>query len=495
VSAYKAALLAAVLAEQQRREPPPISACKPGWDPTPYLSEPQRIRVFHPARFQAWPAGRQSGKTDALEKLLIKVASDPANRGKQVLYVSTDITRAITTVWDELVLFNEDYKLGGKVNEGRHEIRFPGAGKLKITGCENKKMANKIRGLKKVALYAIDESQDWDDELLRYFYKKVVYPSLMAVSGAVIFAGTGSSPHGFWYEIATGNADPGKKSAGAGFTRHGKWTPFDNPYLPPGEARKLVDKACEDGGVDESDPSIQTEFFCAFVADGKLQIFSYEAVRNGFDRGTWDHVYQRWTGLPAGKWNFLIGADFGTVDAAAVAVWAYTDASPFIYLVDVDEQACLGSTAQAALVQQFITRYQNGLVGCYGDPGGGGKGVIVDLRQVHALYVAEAQKMGKPAACITLRDALRTGKAKVATALSGFITKLGIPEWNPEAVGDVIRGHFPDTVDATLYGFRQVVKYHRYVPPPPPVPEHQRLINEALAKQKKARDHLKKLGA
>src|SRR6185436_16904606 len=123
-----------------------------------------------------------------------------------------------------------------------------------------------------------------------------------------------------------------------------------------------------DNGVDVSDPSIQTEFFCAFVADTKLQIFPFDALKNTFDRGTWDHARQCWTGLPEGDWTYIIGADFGSVDAAAVAVWAYSETDPHVYLVDVDEQPCLGSTAQAELVKGFVERYRHALIGCFGDP-------------------------------------------------------------------------------------------------------------------------------
>ena len=437
-----------------------------GLDLEALLSPHQRTRILSTARFRAIPAGRQSGKTDGIEKLLLAVASDPASRGMQVVYVSTTIKRAISTVWDELVLFNDEMGLGGRVNINTHTIKFPGGGKLVITGCEDKRMANNIRGWKKVRLYAIDEAQDWPDELLRYFYEKVVYPSLTAVRGGVIVAGTGGPPHGWWYEVATGMPGRNGQSAGTSFTRFGPWTPYDNPFLPPGEAEALVLKACQDRGVDINDPSIQTEFFCAFVADLNRQIFHYDAKRNGFNRGTWNHAAGWWEGgdLPAGNWSVIIASDAGTVDAAAWSAIGWCDTDPRFWLLETDKQHALGSSAQMQMARLAHERYGRRVVKAIMDPGGGGKGLIVDLNQEHLQGTDPALKVNKAAGCVIMRDGLRTAKLMVATAEAEFIQELGMPEWDPSAIGTVIRGHFPDRVDAALYGYRDAVKMHHYQP-------------------------------
>jgi hypothetical protein len=493
VSAYKAALLAAICAEADRRQQA-VSSVQP-YDPDLDLYDLQRLRVSNPSRWQAWPAGRRSGKTNAAEKLLVKVAT--AQERVQVYYVSTSIKRAVATVWDELVELNRSRRLGGIPNYSVHTLTFANGSKVVVTGVESKAMANDLRGRPRIALWFIDECQDWPEELLRYFYDNVVYPSLADVKGRVVLAGTGGKPRGFWYEVATGevaNDNPGV-SAGLEFSRFDAWTPLQNPHLPEGEAKGLIAKACRERGGDENLPSIQREFFARFVEDSALQIFPYDAKKNGFDRGVWDEAARRWTGLPAGKWSYIIGADFGSVDAAAWVVWAYSETDPHVYLVDMDEQPCLGSTAQAALVQCAVERYGHALMGTFGDPGGGGKGIMIDLRQIHGVMAQVADKMGKPAACVTLRDALRTGKAKIATALGEFLTKLAIPEWDPTAIGDVIRGHFPDPVDAALYGFRQVARLHRYKPPKPPLTGHEAEIEKALERQKRQGAYLKKIGA
>lgn len=443
------------LAERTRRTGE-LRRIHPGLDIAPLLSDAQKLRGFAPGRFKAIPAGRQSGKTDLIEKLLLKVASSRDKRGQQALYVSTSINRAVETIWDEMVEMNRDLGLGGIPNHTRHSITYPAAAKLRLWGVENKAMADKIRGLKKVAFYCLDECQDWRDELLRYFFEKVVYPSLVAVGGEVICAGTGGKPFGWWHEVATGSVGRNGRSAGVGFERFGAWTPMDNPFLPAGEAAALIAKACEDRGCDVSDPSIQTEFFAAFVADLNRQIFHYDRARNGFSRGTWDARAQFWTGgdLPQGKWSIIIASDAGSVDAAAYAVIGKCDSDPRLWVLETEAITALGSSAQVALARTTRERYGSRVVQTVMDPGGGGKGLIIDLNQEHLQGIEGAEKRNKAAGCIMMRDGLRSGKLMVAVEESDFISDLAIPEWDPLAVGNVTKGHFPDRCDCALYGYR-----------------------------------------
>lgn len=456
-------------AERERREGA-LRRVRPVFDIAPLLSEAQRIRGLDVGRFKAIPAGRQSGKTDLCEKLLLRCASDRNLRGQQALYVSTSINRAVETIWDELVEFNRDLGLGGLPNQVTHSIRFPGAARLRVTGVEDRRAADKIRGLKKVAFYFIDEAQDWKDELIRYFFEKVVYPSLVAVRGSVVVAGTGGVPNGWWYEVATGKPGRNGRSAGASFTRFPQWTPLDNPFLPPGEAAELIRKACEDRGVDINDPSIQTEFFAAFVADLNRQIFHFLRERNGFSRGKWNPKIGFWEGgdLPIGNWSVIIASDAGSVDAAAYVVIGKCDTDERLWILETESIPALGSSAQVALARAARERYGRRVVQTVMDPGGGGKGLIIDLNQQFMQGIEAAEKTSKAAGCVLWRDALRSGRCMVALEESEFIEELGLPQWDPLAIGTVTKGHFPDRCDAGLYGMRAALTLFHGVKVPDP---------------------------
>jgi hypothetical protein len=438
-------LLLALRVERQRRSGGGVD-----WDAL--LFEEQR-RAFHDtSRWLALPGGRQGGKTDLEEKLLLAAAH--GGEGTQSFYVSTSIKRAKATVWDELVELNRSLGLGGKpYHVGTPYIWFPRSRtKLTVTGVENKRMADDLRGRKKVALYLLDECQDWPDDLLRYFYEKVVFPSLTAVAGRVGFAGTGGAPRGFWYEVAT--RDPT-------FSRH-YFTPLTNPFLSQGEARLLIDKACHDRGVDETDASIQREFYARFVSDMTRQIFPWNAQRNSYQRGE----------LPGGNWQHVIAADVGTVDATSVGCLGWSDEDPRLWLVDRVSKTGLGPSGQLRLFRGMAAKYNATLMGAVADPGGGGAGLIVDLSSgPDGLEAEAAEKQGKVSACILMRDALRTGMLMIPSDDTEMIEDLQRPEWDPDNVGKAIRGHMPDNVDMLLYGFRKARALNWYSAPPPPKPQ------------------------
>jgi len=276
----------------------------------------------------------------------------------------------------------------------------------------------------------------------------------------VIVAGTGGVPIGWWYEVATGKPGRHGKSAGSGFTRFPQWTPLDNPFLPPGAAAELIRKACEDRGVDINDPSIQTEFFSAFVADLNRQIFHYDRARNGFSRGKWNPRIGFWEGgdLPIGNWSIIIASDAGSVDAAAYVVIGKCDTDARLWILETEAISALGSSAQVTLANTVRQRYGHRVVQTVMDPGGGGKGLIIDLNQQHLQGIEAAEKKNKAAGCILWRDALRSGRCMVAIEESGFIEDLAVPQWDPLAIGAVTKGHFPDRCDAGLYGVREALR-------------------------------------
>lgn len=447
-------LFLALRAEQRRRQTGGVD-----WD---RLLFPEQRRAFHdPSRWLALPGGRQGGKTDLLEKLLLATAA--GGDGTQSFYVSTSIKRARATIWDELVEMNRAFALGGKpYHGGTPYIWFPRQRtKVTVTGVENKRMADDLRGRKKVALYVMDECQDWPDELLRYFYEKVVFPSLTAVAGRVGFAGTGGAPRGFWYDVAAGGDES--------FSRH-YFTPLTNPFLAEGEARVLINKACRDRGVQETDASIQREFFARFVSDMTRQIFPWDAGRNGY----------RAEDLPGGNWQHVVCADVGTVDATAVLCLGWSDADPRLWLVDRVAKRGLGSSGQLKLIRAMESKYARTHAGTVVDPGGGGAGLIVDLNDGQDGLGAEgADKPAKAAACILMRDSLRTGMLMLPLDDErvredwdgGMVENLQKPEWDPDNIGRAIRGHMPDDVDALLYGFRKARALNWYSAPPPPKPK------------------------
>jgi hypothetical protein len=450
------------------------------FDPSSLCHAGQFEAVVDDASMQSWVTTRRAGKSVGFVYKAGHVATRIA--GCNVLYLSTSIKRGVATIWDLLVGANRDLGWGGVPNHTLHFIRLPNGSKIWVSGCETRTEADSWRGvLPKTALVFVDEGQDWKPDLLSYTYLSVIIPSLSDIGGQFVLAGTPGAPRGFFYDF--------HKAPGVAFH---KWSLFENPHVK--EARRLMAEAMRVRGCDETDPSIRREFFAEFAVDLARQIFIYDDKKNGFDRGEWLHDEHRWSGLPAGKWSYVLAGDFGSVDAFAWAAIGWTQHDPRLYFVETDAQTGLGSGAQIEAMKVAADRYGPGLVGVVGDPGGGGASHIITLRQEHWMPIEAAEKAQKAAACITLRDGLRSAKAMVAREEAKFIEELQIPEWDPERVGEVIKGHFPDRVDGGLYGYRKSAGLHHCVERAAEKTPEQLEIERVIAAQVAREQTMRELG-
>jgi hypothetical protein len=429
------------------------------FDPLPLCHPGQREAVADDTQTQAWVTTRRAGKSQGAVLKALRVAT--ATPRVNVLYLSTSIKRAVKTLWDLLLAQNRDHELGGIPNHTHHVLELPNGSAVHVSGCETRTEADAWRGvLPRTALVFVDEGQDWKPDLLAYLYGDVVLPSLADIGGHFCMGGTPGPPRGFFYDF----------SRAPGVALHG-WSLFGNPWVK--NAREMLAEVMRVRGCDETDPSIRREFFGEFATDSVRQIFPFDDARNGYDPGA----------RPAGKWSYVLGADFGTVDAAAVVVWGYTPHSPDRWVIETHKQHALGSSAQVELVKAVAQRYTDGLISSVGDPGGGGKGLILDLRQEHLIAMETAEKLGKASACILLRDGLRSGRVKIPRTEVEFIAELQEPEWDPERVGEVVHGHMPDRVDAALYGYRRLSGLHHFAEPAPALTEEQRQLAAVMTAQ------------
>jgi hypothetical protein len=307
----------------------------------------------------------------------------------------------------------------------------------------------------------IDEAQDWPSELLRYLYQVVIWPTLADVGGRTVLGGTGTAPRGFWYEFTR------RKDVSV---HH--WTMFENT-LGVSDGHAVLAKAIADKGIEVVDlteviatkavgidAEIAQEYFCAFVA-GEKQIFSLQRARNAYEA------------LPAGEWFYVVGVDWGTVDACAVVVWGWTPASPKLHLIAYESETGLSSEKQIALAMGYIEKYPP--LAVVADPATGGSAFILDLQERFGVPAEAAEKDGKVSAVLLMRDAFRRGDAVLPAsefpAAEGapagkLVTALHTPEWDITQVQKSIKGHMPDLCDAALYAFRKA-RHFDYQPPCP----------------------------
>lgn len=412
------------------------------FDPRPLLRGAQVEAYADPTRHRAWKAGRRGGKTTLAEYVMLEAAT--TTERCVVVYLSTTINRAVKTVWDELKDLNRDHGLGGLVSEQDNDFHFPNGSVLYVSGAETKKLVDRWRGPKRIKLFVLDEFQDWPDDLRRYAIGSVVIPALADLKGRMLICGTGGAPRGHWHQITS------DKSLGYGVKR---WTIFDNPAIPDPQGE--VEAACKSRGVGMEDPSIRREYFGEDTEDSTRQIFVARPTCKADE-------------VPKGA-QHIISADFGTVDACAVVVYAFAATDPRLYIVEGGRRTGLGASDQVKFVRAYVERYRRTLAGVVGDGGGLGKALILDLQAAEKFFEIEpALKANKVPAVRLLRDGLRSGAVVIVETEAELAEALREPEWHPDHIGEKVNGHMPDLVDGALYGYRKASELHVYTPPPPP---------------------------
>ncbi len=400
-------------------------------------------------RYLALFCGRRWGKTDLAQTLLILTATA---RKCAVVYASTTHNRAVKTVWAEMVEWSIPF--GGVADIANKEIHYPNGSVFYCLGFETKKLADRIRGIKKIALVVVDECQDQDSEILEYAVGSVIHPALADLEGRLIMQGTGGAPTTFWERVVNGLID-------LTFTvfRHTIW---DNPHIPNPDAE--VADACKLRGVTRDDPYIRREW--GNPKDGIE--FTIDGERSAMPAVTMRFVEP----LPGGR--IVVGADLGSVDLTGVcAVWLHPNYNGMIIL-RAQEKHLPGYTEQAAFINDFITEFEplsSKPVLCALDPNGGKAliPVLAKLRGEGGFMPPEksqfqvAQKSEKAATVRLMADDFRTGFLTLQPGNEALARALGAVEWKPG--GAELAGHAPDIFDATLYCWRLARRLFRYEGP------------------------------
>lgn len=463
------------------------------YDPRPRLFPAALAGFDDPTRHRAWRWARGSAKTTTGQYAHLEAAM--ATPRVATVYLSDTIGRAKAVVWDELVEWA--LPLGGKSNANDLVIRFPNRSRIFVTGADKIKTFNRKRGIKRLVFVHFDECQDWEPEVLKYAVTKVFMPRLGDVEklygfkGRILLSGTGMKDAGYFHDVCT------KPEFGFGVTTATQW---DNPHLadPDGEFRE----ACQGAGalcielppeqwvasrfpggrprkVDSPDPMVRREFFAEFNSGGSLQVF----------QGT--PVLVPRSSLPTRDLQLVVTADYGTVDACAVGAWLFSRHDQRKYLVEARREVGLSASRQVSFVRQcalewrerYQPTFQPTLVG---DGGGLGKALIMDLQEAEGAWDVEAaEKQDKVPNIRIMAGDMRDGAWAVVEDLKWFADLLKGPEWDPEHVGEKLKGHMPDEIDMAYMGYRKAKMLHILAPPvPPPLNEDQR-EQEALARERR----------
>jgi hypothetical protein len=407
-----------------------------------FLFKEQLDFVTDPARFSTAVCSVRAGKTIACAADLINTALElPGSTG---LYITLARSSAKRIIWPELKKINEDYKLGGILNEADLSMKFSNRSIIYCMGANNEHEIEKFRGLSNVALAYIDESQAFRN-FIKDLVEEILVKRLYDLNGRCRLIGTpGPIPAGYFYDCSKSDK-----------WSHHAWTLHSNIWIQKKSGKtidELIQQDMDRKGVTVNDPSIQRECFGRWVLDSTSLLLEYNADKNHYNE------------LPIGNYNYILGVDLGFNDSDSLSVLAWANNSPVTYLVE--EIVTEKQTIESLVSQIHALSKKYPICKMLIDTGGLGKKIAESLRQRYTIPIEAADKVGKLTNYALLNNALRTGnfKAKVTSIFAQDCSLLekDRDKSTPDKV--IVKGH-SDAVDSVLYAFKESPAYS-YSPPP-----------------------------
>lgn len=415
------------------------------------LFKQQLAFVTDQSPFKVAFCSRRAGKSTGVSGDLVTTAFETPNCTS--LYITGTRSDAKKIIWAEALKFNREHNLGGIPNTSELTISFPNGSIVRLAGAANEQEIEKIRGqLPPVKKVFIDEAQSIRDRVLVKLIDDVLEAALLDYAGSICLIGTpGMIPAGYFYRVCH-NLGPDNKALPESVWSVHNWTFFDNPHIPLKSKmshEELVKRVVKRRGVTIDDPSIQREFFGKWVTDIKSRLIDYDRERNEY------------TGLPLDKkFTYILGVDIGHNDADALAVLAWSEADPNIYLVEEFVRPKQDITDLMNAINDIRRRYDISKIVM--DSGGLGKKIAEELIRRHQIPIQSADKVRKMENIALLNDFLRSGRLKASSsskfAEDSYLMEIDRDKSTPDKIVVSDRYH-SDIIDAVLYAFKESYAY------------------------------------
>lgn len=388
---------------------------------------------------------RRAGKTISCAADLIKTSLE--SDGVVSLYITLSRNNAKKIIWKELKSINKTYKLGIKFNESELSAVFTNESTIYLSGAKDLSEIEKFRGMALKLVY-IDEAQSFRT-YIEDLVNDALGPALMDYSGTLCLIGTPPPvPNGFFIDSFT------KPNAWA---KH-SWTFFNNPFITGKSGQtheEMLKRVLVTRGVSIDDPAIQREYFGKCVVDTNSLLLHYNKERNHY------------TTLPKAEHTYVLGVDIGHDDADALAVLAWSEAGPNVYLVE--EKLGKGQDITELMNQIEDMRKKYNISKIVIDTGGLGKKITEELIRRHKIPLQAADKVRKMENIALLNDYLRTGKFKAKHdskfAQDSFLVEIDRDKSTSDKIKVSDRYH-SDIIDAVLYAFKETFAYTHEATPP-----------------------------
>lgn len=404
----------------------------------------QDLFVEDPAQFLAAICTRRAGKTNGLARRFVRTMREYPGSLSRYIALTRDSAKDI--MWPVLEEMNERYRWGAHFTESNLTMTLPNGSRLKLFGADMKNFIRRLKGAKSPAV-AIDEAQDFGDHITT-LVDDVLTPTIADYPHSwLALTGTpGPVPRGLFYEIT--------ENQSSDYSLH-KWSLYQNPYLP--NAREFVERLKARKKWDDRNPTYLREYQGVWVLDLESLLIRYQEHINHYEA------------LPSLPWIYILGVDIGHKDADALALLAWSEASPSVYLVEEVITRGQDITELSRQIESMMKRYEISKIVM--DEGALGKKIAEEIRRRKHIPVQPADKARKIENVAFLNEALRLGNFKAKKdsrfATDSYQLQIDRDRTTPDRLV-VKKGFHSDIIDAVLYGFKESPAFTFQKPEPKP---------------------------
>jgi hypothetical protein len=424
------------------------------------MHDKQRAAVQDLSVRKAILGGRRAGKTEAAVYWLIQGWRDHPKQWS--IYIATTIGSARDIMWDKLKDICERWELGCVFNESRLEVVFPNGYKISVTGCENRKQANRVGRGKKFRRVVIDELEIFEDELIKYFIRSSLKPTLMDYGGQLMLLGTpGFALHGFWFDITEEedeDDEPREKGRAKRWPTH-RMNATDNPFIGyEGGAQKFFEDELEENGWEWDNPEFVRELLGKWVKDATAYIYPFNPGKNLWDGDTGEDFELD----PPGWGNddtvrTVIGVDIGGNDGCGFSVVRKRWDGEELRVMTAYCRPNLDDDEIATEIKRLMRRYKTHHV--FMDSKGHGATTICRSMLKYGIPAKPAENNHRKLPLIrATRAVIRNGRLKLhPVSCAELVAQLRAMTWNADR--DSHQDGIPDeAIDATLWAVFEVGK-------------------------------------
>jgi hypothetical protein len=433
----------------------------------------QRAFVADTSRRKAALCSRRAGKSfGLLVWFIVGALSDPGGLSVFIARTKGDARRILEPAVQELRA-RTGLSLAFFERDGQLMLGLPGRHALWLAGCKDQSEVGKFRGAGKgFRRAAVDEAQEFADDVLRKLILGALEPALLDKHGDLCVTGTpGPIPAGLFYEITTGEG-------GAKWPTH-HWTIHDNPHIA--DAKAELAAYLKQYGLTADAPVYVREWKGEWVYDPSALVYPYVGEKNACVAND----------IPTEGAVWCLAVDLGASGISAFVLGCIVPGEAHVYIKSSAEHENWIPSRIAAEIE----RYRRDVPGLrvVVDEGGLGQGYAMEMRERYGIPCEAAEKKKKRAFQEIVAGELRSATVKIDPwGCRSLLDEISMLQWLPDRSEEDSTRFANHNADAFLYCVRALRGHYNPEKEPPKPGSEEWWAAQREKERKAARDRSKK---